>query len=315
MDTSLTLWLQQLSPALDSLMKTLSVIGQEEIFVIVIGLLYWCLDSGLGARLLWLLAFSDFTNGLLKWAFHLPRPYWIDARVKPIGTELSYGLPSGHAQAALVSYGYLAQRLKRRWLWIVAALLILGISTSRLYLGVHFATDVLAGWLVGLIVLIGFARLQSPLTRWIEAKPIGVQIAAALVFSMVSLASMLIVQSAIAGVTDPLEWPVQAGPIDPRNPDTLISDQGLLLGASLGLILMRRTARFDVRGSWRQRGLRLLIGTLGVLIIRFGLGAIFPRDPIETAMIFRYVRYALIALWAIWLAPWMFIRLKLAEPR
>lgn len=315
MDTSLNLILQQFSPALDGVMRLISLFGQEEVFVIIVGVLYWCVDSGLGVRLMWVVVFSSYTNSLVKWVFHLPRPYWIDTRVKAISTEVSYGLPSGHSQSSFTAYGYLASQLKRRWLWIAAGVLIVGVAVSRLYLGVHFALDILGGWCVGLIVLVVFTRLQAPVARWAAAKPIGLQIIAVVGFSISLLVLMVIVRAAIANVIDPPGWPVQAGPIDPRNLDIPIADQGLLLGGGLGLILMRRTARFDVRGSRRQYALRLLIGALGVVIIRFGLGALLPREPSETAEIFRYLRYALIALWALWLAPWTFIKLNLAQAR
>lgn len=50
----------------------------------------------------------------------------------------------------------------------------------------------------------------------------------------------------------------------------------------------------------------------GISISRVYLGVIFPREPLEVALLFRYVRYALIGLWTVWLAPWAFVRLGLA---
>ncbi len=313
MDTQLNLIFQQLSPALDGLMRLISLFGQEEIFIVVIGLFYWCLDRGLGARLLLLLSLSDFSNGLLKWAFHLPRPYWIDPNVKALSTEISYGLPSGHAQSSLTAYGYLAVSLKKRWMWIVAALLVLAVAVSRGYLGVHFFTDILGGWFTGAIVLFAFTRLEPRVTRWIAPKSIGLQMAALVSVSLMLIAVLIGVRSGVGGVIDPATWPVQGGPIDPRNANQLISDLGLFFGASLGLMLMQRTPGFSVKGSWGQRAARLALGALGVLVIRFGLGAIFPTEPLIPALIFRYVRYVVIALWAIWLAPLVFVKLRLAD--
>jgi membrane-associated phospholipid phosphatase len=313
MDTGLNLALQQLSPALDDLMRVISRFGQEEIFIVVIGLVYWCLDRGLGARLLLLLSLSDFSNGLLKWAFHLPRPYWIDPDVKALCTEISYGLPSGHAQSSMTGYGYLATSLKKRRLWVMAALLILGVALSRVYLGVHFSIDILGGWVTGAIVLLAFTQLEPPITRWIAPKSIGFQITALVSFSLILIAVLIGVRATLEGTIDPVEWPVQAGPIDPHNANQPVSDLGLFFGASLGLMLMRRTAGFDVKGTWGKRAARLALGVIGVLAIRFGLGAIFPTEPLVTAMIFRYVRYAAIALWAVWLAPVIFVKLQLAD--
>lgn len=313
MDTGLNLALQQLSPALDGVMRVISLFGQEEIFIVVIGLFYWCLDRDLGARLLLLLSLSDFANGLLKWTFHLPRPYWIDPQVKALSTEISYGLPSGHAQSSLTAYGYLAASLKKRRAWLVAAVLIAGVAFSRVYLGVHFFTDILGGWFTGALVLLAFTQLEPRVTRWIAPKSIGWQITALAAFSAILILVLIGVRSILAGVIDPADWPVQAGPIDPRNANSLVSDLGLFFGASLGLMLMQRTRGFEVKGSWGQRAARLALGAIGVLVIRFGLGAIFPSEPVITAMILRYLRHAMMALWAAWLAPLVFVKLGLAD--
>lgn len=93
-------------------------------------------------------------NGLLKNVFHRDRPAIFDW-----GTEVfSSSFPSGHAMSAAIVYGtvaYLAARLQRthvaRALTIGAALiLILLIAFSRIFLGVHYPSDTLAGLLIGL---------------------------------------------------------------------------------------------------------------------------------------------------------------------
>ena len=305
--------LQQLSPALDGVMRALSFLGQADFFMIIIPFIYWCLDAALGARFVSVLIFSDYVNGLSKWLFHAPRPYWIDARVKALSTELGYGLPSGHAQDAFTVWGFVAYTLKKPWAWLAAALLILAISISRIYLGVHFPTDMFIGWIIGLIILIVFLRLEPRVIRWIAPKPIGLQILIAFLASMVMLIGIVIVQALIATVIDPSSWSALAGPIDPRNPEGPVSDAAIVFGIGAGFVLMRRYAHFDARGPWLKRIARFVLGVVILLAIRFGLGAIFTHDTSVVAMIFRYIRYVIMLLWAMWLAPWVFIKLKLAE--
>ena len=93
-------------------------------------------------------------NTLLKVGFGRPRP-----RIFDWGTDVvSWSFPSGHAMSSAVVYGtvaYLAARLqKKRWhrvlTFVVAAVLIGLISASRLYLGVHYPSDVIAGVIIGL---------------------------------------------------------------------------------------------------------------------------------------------------------------------
>jgi len=90
----------------------------------------------------------------LKHAFHRPRPVAFFG-----ATPSSYSFPSGHAFGSLCFYGVLAAilaaRVRRRvakfCLWIAAALLIGMIGFSRIYLGVHYPSDVIAGYLAGAV--------------------------------------------------------------------------------------------------------------------------------------------------------------------
>ncbi len=80
--------------------------------------------------------------------FPCPCPYWLSQEVIALASQENFGLPSGHAQNALSVWGLLAASSSRRWAWPVVAVLVFLIGLSRIYLGVHFPTDVLGGWLV-----------------------------------------------------------------------------------------------------------------------------------------------------------------------
>jgi len=312
METDLNFALQQLGPAFAAVMHVLSFLGSEDFFLLLIPFLFWCVDSGFGVRLLFLVVTSDFVNGLLKWAFHLPRPYWVDARVTGLAPEISYGLPSGHTQSATVGWGYLAVRVNRWWMWLIAALVIVGVATARIYLGVHFLGDVIGGLIAGLIVLVAFILIEPPVTRWIAPQAIGVQIAAAFLASLAMIGIVLIARSAIGGFTDPISWAQLGGPIDPRRLDAPISNAAIVFGAGLGLALLKRSGGFNAGGPWGKRIARFALGLIVLLILRFGLGAIFPREPELAGAVFRYARYVVMVLWATWLAPWVFVKLRLA---
>jgi hypothetical protein len=211
-----------------------------------------------------------------------------------------------------VGWGYLAARVNRWWMWLIAALVIAGVATARVALGMHYVGDVIGGLIVGLIVLIAFVLLEPRVTRWIAPRPIGVQIATAFLASLAMIAIMLIVQSAIGGIVDPIGWAQLGGLIDPRRLDTLVSDAAIVFGAGAGLALLKRSGGFNARGPWSKRLARLALGLIVLIVLRFGLGAIFPREPELAGALFRYARYIIVLLWATWLAPWVFVKLRLA---
>ena len=101
-----------------------------------------------------LLIGAGLINLLLKDVFQDPRPaaeFAIDPR-----TGGSYGWPSGHAQIAVVLWGFLAYEMRQRWATIAAILIIFLICASRVYLGVHDLGDVLGGLILGTACLAGF---------------------------------------------------------------------------------------------------------------------------------------------------------------
>ena len=115
----------------------------------------WLSDHRFSALLLVIATWTGVAiNSLLKTTFDRPRP-----QVFEWGADvLTSSFPSGHAMTATITYGtvaYLAARLQRsrlaRWITLLAAgLMITLICLSRLYLGVHYPSDVVAGALMGL---------------------------------------------------------------------------------------------------------------------------------------------------------------------
>jgi membrane protein DedA with SNARE-associated domain/membrane-associated phospholipid phosphatase len=108
----------------------------------------------------WVAAFVGVAvlNAVLKGVIHRPRPVYATAFLH--GTSFSF--PSGHAMGSLVGYGMLTYLVVVLWvkrrslqvaLVIIAGILILAIGLSRLYLGVHYFSDVVGGYAAGLVWL------------------------------------------------------------------------------------------------------------------------------------------------------------------
>jgi len=312
----LTSWAFDLIRAFQSLgawltppMLFFTALGTEEFFLLALPLVFWCINRQLGIALSVLLLTSAGVNEWVKGLFKLPRPFWLEPQVA-LSTENSFGLPSGHAQHAFTLWGYLAVILRRPWRWLPVILLIL-IALSRLYLGVHFPWDTLVGWLLGLLVLGGFLRLQPRVTPTLQSWPLRAHIAAAFIAATVVVLLYLLAAAIPTG--DPGRYGVLFSIALASTYDAAGTVAGMILGIWIGFAVEERFVRFNPAGTLWQRGLRLVIGLIVLLVLRFGLKATFPAEPLAINLAFRALRYALMMLWVAAGWPWLFVRLGLAK--
>ena len=280
------LWFQQFSPALDLPFQILTSLGDKEFFLLLMPVVYWCIGRQTGARLFMLLLISAYLNESAKLLADQPRPFSYDPRVIKFVHEDSGGFPSGHTQSAVVVWGYLAWCFKKPLLWLLAGFLILAIPLSRIYLGAHFPSDLLGGYVIGALVLFLFIRLGPFWEAWFSRKGIYSQLVAS-----IGLPALLIV-------------------FIPSGNDGLLTAVGALMGVATGIVLERRWVRFCSDGRWSQKVLRYLVGIVVLFGVWFGLRMAFKQ--LEPADLFRVIRYALVGLWGGLGAPWLFVRLKLA---
>ena len=285
----LIITIQQIhGPVLDSIFRAITFLGEEEFYLILLPLLLWCVDFGLGARLGALFLLSTYLNFGLKDLFRQPRPFELEASVKLTDAE-GYGLPSGHSQSAVVVWGSIAAWARKNWFWIVAIGLMVLIGFSRIHLGVHFPTDVLAGWVIGAILLGPCLTVQSRVERLLGKLSLRVHILLALAVPLLLL----------------IIYPTK---------DTVTS-LAPLAGMGVGLALTHRYISFSASGPWWQRVVRFLLGGAIVAALYLGLKMVFPGEESAFYLAFRFLRYALVGLWTTLGAPWLFRALRLvSEP-
>jgi membrane-associated phospholipid phosphatase len=309
--------LQGLGSWLAPVMLFFSNLGSEVFFLVVAPAFYWSIDATLGLRLGLFLMTSLGVNSALKLVFHTPRPYWYTTQVKAFTSEATFGIPSGHAQNAVIVWGTLAYYLQRTWICVLSILFILFIGLSRIYLGVHFPTDVVAGWLVGLILLWVLIKLENPILRWLKEQSLVEKLTGALTVSLLIILVNLLVKFSLRAWSLPSQWIENAklafpnNPIDPLALSGAISSAGTFFGLAAGAILIKEKGGYYAGGEVWKRVVRYVLGLIGMVVIYYGLSLIFPQETILSQLL-RYLRYGIVGFWLTYLAPLIFIRLDLA---
>jgi membrane-associated phospholipid phosphatase len=115
---------------------------------------------------------NGLINRVAKAALHRVRPHlWTSP-----APEYDYGFPSGHAMGSMALVAALViLTWQTRWLWWVlgvGSLYILMIGWTRLYLGVHYPSDITAGWLAAMAWAVGVRFLIPPSTQPEQSHPI-----------------------------------------------------------------------------------------------------------------------------------------------
>ncbi len=155
-DLKLNLWLiASRNPFLVKVFKIVTYLGEVKLvaILIVLVILYLWYQKKKDYILPFLVTIvgSTAVSGLAKIVFHRARP------LNAVYLESSYSMPSGHATIAVAFYGFVVyylwmniqSKIVKNIILIVSIILMLAIGFSRLYLGVHYLSDVLVGYLLG----------------------------------------------------------------------------------------------------------------------------------------------------------------------
>ena len=159
-DEIIRMWVyQQRTPLLNAIFIPITYIGNWQTITILAGILLFLprTRKTIGLPFAIISLSSTVIYKAVKGFFQRPRPE-LDVRLIPQG---GYSFPSGHSMNCIVCFGILIYLIGRycpnkkiaRILQVLLGFLILGIGTSRVYVGVHFPTDVLGGWSLGLAFL------------------------------------------------------------------------------------------------------------------------------------------------------------------
>ena len=152
-------FLQQFDfPPILFLMKGITLVGNVYFYPIYPFIGFFLLKRKDWLSYLGIIILSAIVNEALKNGFALPRPPESLHLIPASGL----GFPSGHAQMAVVVWGWLGRHYNRI---IPASVIIFLVGLSRIYLGVHFPHQVLGGWAIGFVILMGWFYLEKELNK------------------------------------------------------------------------------------------------------------------------------------------------------
>ena len=150
-------------PALDKFMSVITYLGDETAFIAIALLVFWCLNKRYGYFLFLVNVSATVVMQILKLLVRTPRPWVRDPGFTIVEAAreaaAGYSFPSGHTSCVTGTLGVIAVTSERKWLRRVCGGLILLVAFSRMYLGVHYFSDVIVGFLIGAFFVLLFLHL------------------------------------------------------------------------------------------------------------------------------------------------------------
>jgi PAP2 family protein len=309
------------SPFLNEIMKIFTDASTYGFVVFIVGLYLWCIDYKKGLHLAYAAAFTSGLNGGIKRILKIPRPFTHapEIMLKSIG---GFSTPSGHSSIsafiypAVLFYKPFREKLSKDAqlarpqkngtasgkLKIAAAIILpLLVGFSRVYLGVHYPTDVLLGWGLGAFIFLSMmfflpaieAKLSTLNRTEEDPQNIKFKKTASIRFTLAAFFSFILIFISREKVTE----------------------AGAILGLAFGNIRIFENSKYSFdasKGSFLQKFLRFIIGSaLSCIPI-----LIFYLLKIDSSYaqyrLYRFLEFFTVGLIASGLAPIIFCLLKIS---
>lgn len=283
-------WFESIrTPILNVLMSQITHLGEETFFMVGALFVFWCVDKRRGYYLLSVCFGGVLVNQWLKIVCRVPRPWVRDPNFTIVNSARAeaagYSFPSGHTQTAVGFFGGVARFTSRMWLRIVCIVILVLVSISRMYLGVHTPADVGVSLIVAAaLVFVLYPLVES--TLWFPSRIYGI------------IGGMLAVSLAFLGFLEFFPFPAD---IDTANLASAMKNAYSMAGAVAGMlvvsILDNKLIQFPNRAPWWGQAIKLVCGLLIVVLakslLKAPLLAVFGGHDVAHA-----VRYFIMVLMA-----------------
>lgn len=254
-------WFESIrNPIMDGFLSLVTHLGEETFFMVGALFVFWCVDKRKGYYLLSVGFTGVLINQWLKIACRVPRPWVKDPNftiVESARMEASgYSFPSGHTQTAVGFFGGIARFTGRLWLRIVCIVILLLVSISRMYLGVHTPADVGVSFVVAaILVFVLYPLMES--TLWFPNR------------MYLILGVLLAFSLAFVGFVEFYPFPAD---IDPDNFASAVKNAYSMAGGVGGLLVVSifddKLLQFPNRAPWWGQAVKLAAGLALVVLVK-----------------------------------------------
>lgn len=176
----------KITPILQKIYEFITFFGDIYAMIIIIGFLYWGYKKDLGKRIATYAVSSLIVSISLNNIVMRRRPYFDHSEIKCLKPRSDEGdiydtvvqgfsFPSGHSVDSVTSYGVLGFNTKSKLLkivFIIAIPIIIGIS--RVALGVHYPTDILAGWILAALIVFVVSKINNKKALYLGVLLLGI---------------------------------------------------------------------------------------------------------------------------------------------
>ena len=290
-DPAVIIFLQTILPYV--IWEVLNLLGDPLVYVMLLGITFWCLSKREGKIAIMIVMFSSFISIFLKYAFRMPRPPAALRHNPEYAADLSYGFPSNATQTATTFWSWAMLRLRRWWVVIVGVVFITITALARIGLGMHYLGDVIGGIIIGIILVTWAYFLVPYLTPKWNRMPEYLQ------NWLLPLIALLFFLSYFVAYAFGL-------PFFPS--ENVAVSMGVVAGFSIGLILEKRYVDFQTGISRNTKIIRAVLGVIVAFFIYFALSAGFSLLPSVPLLDYsaRFFRYLLVGFFGAFIVPLLF---------
>lgn len=277
----------------DTLWKGVSMLGEEIFVIAVIMFVYWCIDKRKGFKMMNVYFVSAAIVAGVKALVGRVRPFnHAPDKVVSVGEESTdYCFPSGHTNSATTLVSLVVREFPkaRKVTLPVGIVVVLLVMFSRMFLGQHYPTDVLAGAAFGIVIVLLFGWLYEFLRNKEE-------------YLAFVLAPAAVIASVLIGIFADADFQ-----------DTALTLTGVMTSVYVCYFIEKRKVKWIVKASVAQNVMKYVLGAAGAMLLYlpFELSAF---DGV-TVWVTAFLRFFLIGVWLIIGAPLVFKALGLYDKR